>query len=586
MQDADSKPAEVEATVLPDDLDSCHALILQQAQAILAAQQSRETLGLENEELKAYVQRLLHQIYGRRRERAEFDPKQGTFDFGDDPAAQDALAEAAAEAEKIVQQYTVRREVRKGRPQPRQEKFPEHYPRVEETVEPPVEQRECPEHGPKQVIGYDSVETLEIERPKFRVRVRKYPKYACPNQPQCGVLQAPRPVGLVEGCRYDTSVAAEVIANKYAYHLPLYREQDLFAGSGWTPSRSTLVNLLAASAEVFQPLSEYLRQLLLGRSGLGCDETRITLIVPPIPPPLDPADPRSARAHEVLRKAIERERPSVSARMWAYRAFDLPVNVFDFTVSRHRDGPDEMLRDYTGLLMADCYSGFEGIALRSDARIVRAACWAHARRKIFEIRVNHPQTSSVLLARIGQLYDIEDRGKELPADARLELRQRESQPILTCIREYLDHPAIRDALPQSDLAKAAGYLRNHWEALLQYTGDGRCPIDNNDVEQLMKQVAVGRKNWLFVGSLAGGHRAATLMTIVSTAIRNDLDVAVYLKDALDQLLAGSTDYASLCPHIWKLAHPDAVRTYRAEERRDAADRKRLRRARRRLLDRQ
>jgi len=272
----------------------------------------------------------------------------------------------------------------------------------------------------------------------------------------------------------------------------------------------------------------------------------------------------------------------VNARMWAYRSFELPINVFDFTVSRHRDGPDEILRDYTGILMADCYSGFDAIALCSDARIVRAACWAHARRKIFEIRANHPQPASVLLAMIGQLYDIEDRAKELSADDRLDLRERQSRPILARIGEYLDHPGIRDAIPKSDLAKATGYLRNHWEPLQQYTCDGRCPIDNNDVEQLMKQVALGRKNWLFVGSLAGGQRAATLMTMVSTAIRNDLDVAAYLKDSLEQLLAGSTDYASLCPHIWKLSHPEAIRTYRVEERRDAADRKRVRRAHRRL----
>jgi transposase len=582
MQDADSQPAAIDAISLPHGLGACHALILEQARFIVEAQQSREELSQENTELKAYVQRLLHQLYGRRRERSTVDPNQGMLDFGDDPAAADALVEAAAAAEKVIQEYTVRREVQKERPRPRQEKFPEHLPRVEETIEPPADQRECPQHGPKQPIGYDVVETLEFERPKLWVRVRKYVKYACANQPACGVAQAERPTGLVEGSRYGTSVAAEVTANKYAYHLPLYREQDLFAGSGWTPSRSTLMNLLAASEFVLQPLAAYFKQLLLASGGVGCDDTRVTLIVPPIPPPLDPANPRSRRIHEVLKAAIEKGEPSVTARMWGYRSFELPINVFDFTVSWHRDGPEEMLRDYTGLLMADCYAGFEGIELRSDARIVRAACWAHARRKIYEIQANHPQPTTVLLAMARELYDIEDRAKGLTAEQRLALRQRESRPVLSRIRDYLDQPAIRDALPKSDLAKATGYLRKHGELLEQYTCDGRCPIDNNDVEQLMKQVALGRKNWLFVGSVAGGQRAATLMTIVSSAIRNDLDVAVYLKDVLDQLLAGSTDYASLCPHVWKLTHPAAIRTYRVDERRNAVDRKRVRRARRRL----
>jgi transposase len=582
MQDADAKPAAIDASCLPHDLSACHALILEQARVIVEGQESRAGLGQEVEELKAYVQRLLHQLYGRRRERSTVDPKQGMLDFGDDPAAADALAEAAAAAGKIIQEYTVRREVRKQRPEPRQEKFPAHFPRVEETIEPPREERECPEHGPKQPIGYDIVETLEFQRPKLWVRVRKYAKYVCPSQPECGVAQAERPTGLVEGSRYGTSVAAEVTANKYAYHLPLYREQDLFAGSGWTPSRSTLMNLLAASAFVLQPFAEYLRQLLLASGGVGCDDTRVTLIVPPIPPPLDPANPRSRRIHEVLKAAIDKGQPSVTARIWGYRSFALPINVFDFTVSWHRDGPDEILRDYTGLLMADCYSGFEGIELRSDARIVRAACWAHARRKVYEIQANHPQPATVLLAMARELYDIEDQAKGMTAEERLALRQREARPVLARIRDYLEQPVIRDALPKSDLAKATGYLRKHWELLQQYTCDGRCPIDNNDVEQLMKQIAVGRKNWLFVGSVAGGERAATLMTIVSSAIRNDLDVAAYLKDVLDQLLAGSTDYASLCPHAWKLAHPEAIRSYRVDERRNAADRKRVRRARRRL----
>jgi hypothetical protein len=139
VQDADQKPAAVNATCLPDDLGACHALILEQARALVAAQESREGLGQEVEELKAHVQRLLQQLYGRRRERVTFDPKEGVLDFGDDPAAADALVEAAAAAEKIIQEYTVRREVRKPRVEPRQEKFPEHFPRVEEVIEPPAD---------------------------------------------------------------------------------------------------------------------------------------------------------------------------------------------------------------------------------------------------------------------------------------------------------------------------------------------------------------------------------------------------------------------------------------------------------------
>ena len=133
----------------------------------------------------------------------------------------------------------------------------------------------------------------------------------------------------------------------------------------------------------------------------------------------------------------------------------------------------------------------------------------------------------------------------------------------------------------SKLGQSLGYLRNHWDPLQTYLSDGRLPIDNNDTEQLMRQVALGRKNWLFVGSVAAGERAADFLTLVSSAVRNDLDAWAYVKDVLDQLLAGSTDYESLRPDVWRQSHPDFVRQYRVQERRDRADRKQRRRANRR-----
>ena len=154
--------------------------------------------------------------------------------------------------------------------------------------------------------------------------------------------------------------------------------------------------------------------------------------------------------------------------------------------------------------------------------------------------------------------------------------------MLARIREYLNSEAVSRILPKSEFAEAVNYLRNHWDALNLYVTDGRLPIDNNDAEQLMKQIAVGRKNWLFFGSVEAGNRAATLHTIVSTALRNDLDVCAYLKDVLDQLLAGSTDYHSLRADVWKQSHPQHVREYRADERRDAAERRRFQRATRRV----
>lgn len=446
----------------------------------------------------------------------------------------------------------------------------------------PDDEKRCGDHGQKELIGYDQTETLEFERPRLKFRVTKYPKYICPGQSLCGVSAAPRPASLVEGNRYDTSVATEVITAKYGYHLPLYRQQDWFAGSGWTPSRSTLLNLLIAGESLLRPMAEHYRQWTLSSGAVGCDETTVTLIVPSVLPTLVAGDPRSQRIQEVLGRALAEGQPSVTARMWAYRSFERPINVFDFTVSRHRTGPDEFLRDYSGLLLADCWSGFQKIELRSDARIQRAACWAHARRKVFEGRSSHPQQASLLLAMIRELYDIEDRGKRLFPAERLALRQRESRPVLARLWATLDSPALAAVLPKSVFAEALGYLRNHWAALNEFLTDGRLPIDNNDVEQLMKQVALGRKYWLFLGSVEAGVRAATLLTIVSTAVRNDLDVWAYVKDVLDQLLTGRTDYELLRADVWKRTHPEVIRQYRTDERRDQADRKQTRRARRRL----
>ncbi len=425
---------------------------------------------------------------------------------------------------------------------------------------------------------------LEFERPKLKVRVTRIPKYACEDQPACGVKEPPRPEGLVEGNRYHTSVAAEIITAKYGYHLPIYRQQDTFAGCGWTPSRSTLLNILTAAAACVRPFTLYLGEEVLRSGLLGTDETRVTLLLPPEIPAAVPGDAKSQRIHEVFTEARAAGRPSVSGRMWAYRSLTLPINVFDFTVSRHRDGPDEFLvaGNFVGKILADCYSGYQGIALRSDARIERAACNAHARRKIFEARASDPLLASRFLASYQELYDIEDRGKTLSPGEREALRAAESRPVWHRLRELLDGEAASRVLPKDKFAEALGYLRNQWDALQVYLVDGRLPIDNNDTEQLMKQVAIGRKNWLFVGSVAAGERAADLLTIVSSAVRNNLDVWAYVQELLDRLLAGDRDYAALRPDCWAASHPQHVRLYRAEERRDRADAKQLRRAERRL----
>ncbi|MEM6474503.1 MAG: transposase, partial [Planctomycetota bacterium] len=354
-------------------------------------------------------------------------------------------------------------------------------------------------------------------------------KYAHPADPSRGVASPERPTGLVLGDRFDASVGVEVVAGKYFYHLPHYRQQDSFGSSVWTPSRSTLQNIEESVEFTLRPLADWLRGYLQTDSCVGCDDTGVVLITPRVMPDLSD-HPRGKRIGEVLGEAIEQGKPSVKANFWGYYASRLPVVAFDFTVSRHRDGPDDVLKNYQGNLIGDCWSGFQKIDIRSDARITFAACWAHARRKIDECRRAFPTQVAKLESLIRMLYDVEDQIKGMPDGERLSRRQSLSRHVLAQIKEYLASDSMQSpkVLPKSNLGVAAAYVARHWEALNRFTEDASIPIDNNDCEQLMKRVATGRKNWLFRGSLASGERGANLMTIIGSAIRNDLDVHAYL----------------------------------------------------------
>jgi len=542
-----------------------------------------EQLEHKHKELEAAYNKLWLQRFGQRSERYIADPDQLRLDFGDTDDAADAaagLAEAVEEADLIPAHR--RRKPRKQR----DESLPEHLPRYEVTAEVPDDVRNCATHGERTLLPeamWDKTETLEFEPPVLKVRVTKYPKYACPSAPQCGIVSPERPTGIVEGNKYDTSVAAEIITGKFGYHLPIYRQQDYFAGSGWAPSRSTLLNILTGSHFIIEPLLAYFKRTVQNDSVIGCDDTSVTLLYPKTLPTFDLDDPKERRIHEVFTAARNENKPSIRAKMWAYRGARIKLNVFDFTVSRHRDGPELFFADYSGTLLGDCWHGFETIALASDGEILRAACNSHARRKIHDSTA-YPHERTHWLNWFQALYDMEDRGAVMSAEQRLELRQSEAKPIWNAMALWLEEVQRRTStaiLPKSDFAKALQYIRNHFVELQRYLDDPWLPIDNNLTEQLMKQVALGRKNWLFAGSVAGGERSAGFLTLVSSALRNDLDVQRYVQDVLDQLLAGMTDYEPLLPWHWAAAHPEAIREYRVAERKDRTARQRQKREHRR-----
>ena len=569
-------------------LDACNKQLARDNERFLkeaqAAAEQVNDLQEETADLRTQLQHsrnelaaLFRRIFGRTSERFIGDAAGQlllTFDSEDD--VEDARAGILQALEEYREQEEKKRKKRRRRGP--SELFPEHLPRHEIIVDLDDDEKEG-----LQRIGEDITETLHFRRPVLHVVRKIYPKYVRPAEPQAGVLQARRSASLVSGDRYDTSLATELITSKYGYHLPVYRQEDIFAGSGVHLPRSTLLNVLSASAELVRPFVDYLSNIVRTDPYIGTDDTGVCLLLPKVVPAINPDDPKSRRVHEVISNAFATKKKSLTAKMWVYRGMSIPINIFDFTVSRHRDGPDLFLidNDYAGTLIGDCYGANTGIMMRSSGAIVHAACNAHARRKFEAALDNHERHAKFVLETYTALYDIEDQAKGLDDAGRLEVRRRCGKPVWDSLRSYVE-TQMTDVSKKEKIGEARGYLLNQWDGLVRYLDDGSVSIDNNLSEQLMRQVALGRKNWLFSGSVPAGYRAADLMTLVSSAHRNELDVWDYIKDVLDQLLAGSNDYESLRPDIWKQSHPDSIRTYRVEERRQQATRRDRRRLERRL----
>ena len=309
-------------------------------------------LAAKVEELKKDYLKLWEERFAAKSERYIADPDQLRIDFGDTPESSDAadgLAEAAEEAD-LIPAHTRRK------PKKKTHAFPAHFPRTEEVIDVAEAQKTCPDPGQKQLLPetmWDVREKLVMIPAKFEVHVRKYKKYACSGEPACGIASAERPTGIVEGDKYDTSVAAQIITHKFAYHLPLYRLQDVFAGSGWTPSRSLMLNILTNCHFILEPLLAYFKQTLLRDRIIACDDTGVTLLYPKVLPEFDLTNLKQKRASEVFTAALKKNKPSINAKMWAYRGARVKLNVFDFTVSRHRDGPDLFYDNYSGTILGD-----------------------------------------------------------------------------------------------------------------------------------------------------------------------------------------------------------------------------------------
>jgi transposase len=536
---------------LPTDLEALQRELVHTRSVLAETAVACEEQRSQIEKLQAELELFKRYLYGRRSERFVEDPGQGQLfapPIGPPPAPE--RFDAAEE------QITYRRR-RKGHGW---SELPATLPREQVLLDVPETERLCECCGePMQKIGEDRTERVDYRPAKIVVKVFVQPKYACAKK-HGGVKQTPTPVGPVPGGRFDFGLVAQVVTSKVADHLPLYRQQDVLARSGLELSRSTLCEIMASAAFLLEPLAGLLKQRLLASGFLGADDTPVRL--------LDPAHPEGVRL----------------ARFWLYRGDSAaPYNVFDFHESRSRDGPRKFLTGYQGWVKVDAY-GVEGGVYLGSERISASCCLAHARRKFDEAKASHPRLAAEALGFFQQLYDLEDRARDLSHAERQTRRQAEAVPLLAKLRTWMDE-LTEQVPPKLKLGEALGYLRNQWGALTNYVHDGRLPIDNNATERDLRALTVGRNNWLFVGSHEAGPRAAILYTVVASAARHNLDIWAYLREMMERLARGENDLATLLPDAWATSHPTSLRSYRAHEREASAAAKRARRDRRRALER-
>jgi transposase len=333
---------------------------------------------------------------------------------------------------------------------------------------------------------------------------------------------------------------AHIIVSKYFDHLPLYRQEKIFERQGVVLARSTTCAWMAACAELLRPLYRQMVASVLQSRWLHTDDTPVKNLKP------EPGG-------------------TATARFWIYYGDrQHPYNVFDFTLNRKRDGPQTFLAGFHGYLHADAFRGYDALYLPSPGAgkppIIEVACNAHARRKFYDARMSDAARAHYALGYYRQLYELE-RGataNDFDDTQRLLMRRELSVVILEQFHAWLEQerPAV---VPKSPMAEAIGYALNNWSALVRYTEAGFLAIDNNVAEREMKRIAIGRKNWLFVGSANGGRTAAVLFSFTSTCHRLGVEPWAYLQDVLTRLPRTPTEsLADLLPDRWQAARPKAL----------------------------
>jgi transposase len=487
------------AATLPDDVDALKALVLAMAETVQQLETTVASRTQEIERLTLLIAKLKRMQFGRSSEKLARQIEQLQLELEElqTTEAEQAPLPAATAAAPTERKHPGRRPL------------PDHLARDVHEHRPA--EPACPECGGAwRTMGEDVSEVLEYVPASFRVVRHVRPKVSCACCSR--VMQAPAPSRPVERSFAGPGLLAHVLVAKFCDHLPLYRQSQIYAREGVELDDSTLADWVGASSRLLRPLVDVLRRHVLSAEKLHADDTPV--------PVLAPGKGRTK-----------------TGRLWTYVRDDRPSGDttppavwFSYSPDRQGEHPQTHLQDFSGILQADGYAGFG--KLYEGGQVLEAACWAHVRRKFYDLHANRPSPLTLeALERIAALYAIEAEIRGSPPPQPQEIRQARSRPLLTELHTWLTDQLSRLSR-KSETTAAIQYALNRWEALLRYVDDGRIEIDNNAAERALRGVALGRKNFLFLGSDAGGERAASFYSLIGTAKLNGLDPEAYLRHVL------------------------------------------------------
>ena len=488
------------------ELPDLDLLDVQALKALLLAThfelQSRDT---EIENLKLLILKLKRMQFGPRSEKLDRNIEQLELRLEDLEAHQAAADPLPAPAAAIALNVVTPR-------QPARRPLPAELPREVETLAP--KQKACPDcGGTLRLLGEDVAETLEYVPARFKVIRTVRPKLSCACCSR--IVQEPAPNRVIDRGLAGPGLLAHVLVSKYADHLPLYRQAEIYTRQGVALERSTLADWVGGASRMLRPLVDALKRYVLGAEKLHGDDVPVPVLAPG-------------------------KGKTKTGRLWTYVRDDRPAGSreasavwFAYSADRKGEHPAEHLKNYRGILQADGYAGFQ--KLYEAGGIIEAACWAHSRRKFHELYQAHRSpVAQEALERIAQLYAIEQEIRGQTPAERKEVRQARSLPLLESMHAWLQ--AVTAKLSRkSDVTAAIHYALDRWRALTLFCEDGRVEMDNNAAERSLRVVALGRKNYLFAGSDSGGERAAAIYSLLGSAKLNGIDPAAYMTAVLRRI---------------------------------------------------